>query len=265
VSAFTIAFSLLQIPIGIIGVPLGVVLFPSLARDAAEGDETAYQGLLGRALRAIVIVMLPIAVMSAILRDELVALVFAPSDIDAADAALIAATLLVLLAGLVAHALIAVLARAFYARHDTLTPVAMAIVAVAVNTTLAFALVGSQGLPGIAAAIAVGAWIEALGLLILLHRRFHGWDLRPLASVSARALVAAAIGAAAGIVVRTVLDGTGPGGTGFVATVWLVVQIGLVTASVGVAYAGAALALRIDDLRSIVGLMVAAFRRPRAT
>ena len=59
VSAFTIAFSLLQIPMGVIGVPLGVVLFPSLAKDAAEGDEVAYQGLLGRALRAIVIVMLP--------------------------------------------------------------------------------------------------------------------------------------------------------------------------------------------------------------
>ena len=164
-----------------------------------------------------------------------------------------------------AHALIAVLARAFYARHDTVTPVVMAIVAVAVNTTLAFALVGSQGLPGIAAAIAIGAWVEAIGLLALLHRRLHGWDLRPLASVAVRATLAAIVGAAAGLLVRSALEGVGPDGTGFVATVWLVVRIGLVTAAVGAAYGAAALVLRIDDLRSIVELMVAAFRRPRTT
>src|SRR4029078_8958441 len=51
VTAFTIAFTLLQIPIGVIGVPLGVVLFPSLSRGAAVGDRDAFIGLLNRALR----------------------------------------------------------------------------------------------------------------------------------------------------------------------------------------------------------------------
>ena len=41
VTAFTIAFTLLQIPIGVIGVPLGVVLFPSLSRGAASGDQSS--------------------------------------------------------------------------------------------------------------------------------------------------------------------------------------------------------------------------------
>ena len=66
---------------------------------------------------------------------------WAPSDLE-----LISTTLLWFLTGLAAHALIAVLARAFYARQDTLTPVLAAIGAVAVNTTLAVVLVGPLGL-----------------------------------------------------------------------------------------------------------------------
>ena len=65
------------------------------------------------------------------------------------------------LIGLTAHALIAVLARAFYARQDTVTPVVAAVGAVAINTTLAVILVGPLGLGGLALAIAIAAWVEA--------------------------------------------------------------------------------------------------------
>ena len=61
------------------------------------------------------------------------------------------------------------LARGFYARQDTVTPVLAAVAAVAINCTLAVVLVGPFGLPGIALAIAVAAWIEALALLVILR------------------------------------------------------------------------------------------------
>jgi putative peptidoglycan lipid II flippase len=59
VTSFTIAFTLLQIPIGVIGVPLGVVLFPSLSRGAAVGDRDAFIGLLNRAMRLLAVAMIP--------------------------------------------------------------------------------------------------------------------------------------------------------------------------------------------------------------
>ena len=64
---------------------------------------------------------------------------------DRAVIELTADTLRAFLIGLVAHALIAVLARAFYALHDTRTPVAVAVLAVVINTTLAVALVEPLG------------------------------------------------------------------------------------------------------------------------
>jgi putative peptidoglycan lipid II flippase len=264
VTAFTIAFTLLQIPIGVIGVPLGVVLLPSLSRGAAEGAHAEFVGLLTRAMRLLAFVMFPVAVIAAILREETVALLFGslePSLIE-----LTAATLLAFLVGLVAHSLIAVLARGFYARQDTLTPVAVAVGAVVVTITLATVLVGPYGLPGIALAIASAAWLEAAALIVLLRRREGPLGLAAVAWVGARTALASAIAAAVGIAVRgavgpalapdpATLDRSGIPG--------LIAVIVLVSAAFGATFVVAALALRITELRSIVAIMVDASPRPR--
>ena len=84
VTAFTIAFTLLQIPLGVIGVPLAVVLFPSLSREVASGNHAEFVALLTRALRFLTVVMMPIAVLVAILSVEGVAFLFGRFD-QAAD------------------------------------------------------------------------------------------------------------------------------------------------------------------------------------
>jgi putative peptidoglycan lipid II flippase len=264
VTSFTIAFTLLQIPIGVIGVPLGVVLFPSLSREAAVGNVDEYVGLLTRAMRVIVFVMIPVAALSAILRTETVALLFGAFTADAI--ALTAVTLLAFTIGLVAHSLIAVLARAFYAQQDTLTPVLAAIGAVVVNTTLAIVLVGPLGLPGIALAIATAAWLEAATLLVLLLRRVRDLDLRDVGWVALRTAVATAVATVVSVVVQAWLGGallTDPVTGGLSQIPGLLVTIAVVTTAFGVLFVPLALALRITELRSIVGLVFDALRHPR--
>ncbi len=264
VTAFTIAFTLLQIPIGVIGVPLGVVLFPALSREAATGDRTAFVGLLTRAMRLIAFVMLPIAVVAAVVRVEVVALLF--GSLDAQTILLTADTFLAFLVGLVAHALIAVLARAFYARQDTLTPVIAAVGAVTVNTTLATMLVGPLGLPGIAVAIAIAAWLEAATLLVLLRKRVGRLGLAAVASLAARTAIATTVAAGAAYQVHVIV---GPALApdlavgGLAAWPGLTALIVLVGATFAGMFVAAALALRIGELRSIVEIMVDALRRPR--
>jgi putative peptidoglycan lipid II flippase len=264
VTSFTIAFTLLQIPIGVIGVPLGVVLFPSLSRGAAAGDHEAFVGLLNRAMRLLAVAMIPVAALAGILRVETVALLFGDFEADAIRVT--ADTFLAFLLGAPAHALIAVLARAFYARQDTVTPVVAAIGAVAVNTTLAAALVGPFGLPGMAFAIAVAAWLEAAALLVLLRRREGRLGLAIVGSVAARTLVATGLASLVGGVTRLLLEpallpdpaASGPGGL-----VGLVTIIVIVSSVYGAMFIVFALALRIAELRSIVAIMVDALRRPR--
>jgi putative peptidoglycan lipid II flippase len=262
VTAFTIAFTLLQIPIGVIGVPLGVVLFPSMSQEAAEGNNAAFVGLLTRAMRFLAVVMLPVAVLAAILRVDTVALLFPSFTADVIE--LTAETLLAFLVGLGAHALIAVLARAFYARQDTLTPVLAAVGAVVVNTTLAWLFVGPYGLPGIALAIAIAAWLEAGALLVLLRRREGPLGLAAVAWVFARTAVAAA---AAGVVGGLVHGVVGPvlapdPALGGAAIPGLAAVIVIVSAVFAATFSVVALVLRIDELRSIVAIMVDAIRRP---
>jgi putative peptidoglycan lipid II flippase len=184
VTALTVAFTLLQIPIGVIGVPLGVVLFPSMSREVAGGNLAAFVALLTRALRLLAFVMLPLAAVIALVRVEAIAILFRSFDATAIDQT--ATALLAFLVGLVAHSLIAVLARAFYAQQDTLTPVLAAVLAVVVNTTLAYLLAGSYGLPGIALAIAIAAWLEAGVLATILRIRVHGLHLAVVGWVGLR-------------------------------------------------------------------------------
>ena len=209
VSAYTIAFSLLQIPLGVIGVPLGIVLLPSLAKELAVGRIDHYLEILTRSLRILAFVMLPITALGMVLRVEVVELLLGYGKFDQAAVQLTADTLLLFLLGLTAHSVIAVLTRAFYARQDTRTPTVAAVLAVAINTTLAIALVGSLGLPAIGLSIAAAAWTEALVLLVVLRRREGpALDLAALGAVFAKLLLAAIAGAAVAAVALPILFGT---------------------------------------------------------
>jgi putative peptidoglycan lipid II flippase len=260
VSDFNFAFALLQIPLGIIGVPLGIVVLPSLSREAAIGREDAFASLLTRALRLLIYVMVPIAVVTAVARQPIVESLFGGGSISQSDLDLIALTLVGFVVGLTAHALIAVLARAFYARQDTATPVAAAVVAVVINCTLAVMFVGPLGLPGIALAIAIAAWIEALALMLILRGRLPAFRLAGLGRVGVEAVGASIVAGVASVAVLGAVAnalGSAPG------RLLLLGEVAIVSVAFGLVYAAVSLALRIPELPSIVGVMADLIRRPR--
>jgi putative peptidoglycan lipid II flippase len=259
ITAFNYAFTLLQIPIGLIGVPLGIVVLPSLAQHVALARLDDFAALISRAIRLTLFVMLPVTGISIVLCNEIVGILFGSSKFDTAALNLIAATLLTFLVGLTAHALIAILARAFYARQDTRTPVGAAILAVAINSTLAGVLAGPLGLPGLGLAIAIAAWVETIVLLVLLERSLPELAFRPLLSLGVRSLVVMILGslAAAGVLAGlTLATGTDPGRIGLIIRIAIVGVVWLLTS------AAVALVLRIGELSSIIGLMLDLIRRP---
>jgi putative peptidoglycan lipid II flippase len=258
-SDFNFAFVLLQIPLGVIGVPLGIVVLPTLSRNAAVGHEVSFATLLTRALRLLVYVMVPITAVTIILRQPVVEVLFGSGKISQPNLDLIASTLAFFAVGLTAHALIAVLARGFYARQDTVTPVLAAVAAVAINCSLAIVLVGPYGLQGIALAIAAAAWIEALALVAILHHRLPHFELRGLVRVGIEAVVGSALAGAVTFLGREWLGsvvGTDPG------RIALIGEVMLVSLVFGLVYAAISLVLRIPELPSIVGVMADVLRRP---
>ena len=261
VTAFNVAFTLLQIPIGLIGVPLGVVVLPSLSSDAAVGRLAEFAALMSRAIRLIVFTMVPITAIAVVLRTEVVQLLFGDGNVSADTLRATAATLATFLVGLTAHALIAVLARAFYARQDTRTPVAAAVLAVVVNSTLATILVGPLGLPGLGLAIAAAAWLEAGVLFVLLKRSLRELAVRPILDLAIRSVVVALAGGlvAGGVAAAlTLVVGIDGGRAALVLRILVVGLVWLVTS------AAVAAVLRIGELAAMIGIMLDLVRRPRA-
>jgi putative peptidoglycan lipid II flippase len=259
-TAFNYAFTLLQIPIGVIGVPLGIVVLPSLSRVAALGDMEAFAGLISRSIRLVLYTMVPITGVAIVTRHDVVQVLFGYGKFDAAAIQQTSDTLMTFLYGLTAHSLIAILARAFYARHDTRTPVAAAVLAVVINSTLAGALSGPLGLPGLGLAIAIAAWIEAVLLLLLLRRGLPQLDLGAIASLGLRSLAVAVAGSAAAYGVAAGLGlvaGSDPSRLELIGRLLVVGLVWLLTS------AGASIVLRITELDAIIRLMLDLLRRRR--
>jgi putative peptidoglycan lipid II flippase len=204
--------------------------------------------------------MIAIAALGIVVSGDLVRLLFGVADMDESVLAATAAALGVFLLGLTAHSLITVLARSFYALKDTATPVAAALVAVAANIIIANLLIGPLGLNGLAAAIAISAWLEALVLVILLLRRVPA--IRPgmghVGVVMAKTVLVSFAGALVAYAVDQALVGAWGTDPGFLL---VLVRISLAVAAGGLVIVAGSLALRIDELRAIVGVMTDLVRR----
>ncbi len=244
ITAYTVAFTTLQLPLGLIAVPLGVVLLPSMSRAVAVGAHDEYGSMVERSVHLLAYVMMPITTLMIVLRREIVDLLYAYGRYDAAALALTTETFAVFTLGLVAHALIAVLARAFYAVQDTRTPVAAAILAVVVNVVVSVATVGTLGLAGLALGIAIGAWVETLMLMWRLGQRIPRLALRhELATLG----VYAAGAVVAGLAARVVLGGlqvlAGPDPNKIVMAFQVVVS----SVAGGLVYLGWSIILRLPE------------------
>jgi putative peptidoglycan lipid II flippase len=250
--AYNVAFTVLQIPIGIIGVPLGVVLLPSMSRALATGAVQEYGRLVVRSLRLLLYVMLFLTAVGIVLRTQAVTLLFNYGRFDDRAIQLTADTLLFFLVGLAAHSLIAILARAFYADKDTRTPVFAALLAVVVNVVVSVATFGTLGLAGLALGIAIGAWVEATVLTVLLRRRIAGGGLESLGGALVEFSVGsllAALAAASVVQLSQGLAGPDPG------KVVILGQSAAGFAAAAGVYVVYSWLLRVPELSSSIGIL----------
>ncbi|MCI0346096.1 MAG: murein biosynthesis integral membrane protein MurJ [Chloroflexi bacterium] len=184
ITAYTVAFTLLQLPIGIVANPLGVVALPTMAQVATTGTREELSAIVIRTVRLLAFALLFVAGLGIVLQTEIVRLLFAYGRFDESAVAVAAGALGVFLLGLPAHGMIGMLARAFYARQETRTPVVGAILAVAINIVVAVLTAPALGIQGLALGIALGAWAEASFLIIRLSTDLPGLDpLRELRAV----------------------------------------------------------------------------------
>ncbi len=183
----------MEFPTALLGVALGTVLLPSLARANAERSGDEYSGLLDWGLRLVLLLGLPAALTMVMLSDALVATLFHYGRFSATDVAQTRLAVMAYSAGLIGLLSVKILAPGFYAQQNIRTPVKIAIGVLVVTQLLNLVLVPWLAHAGLALAIGLGACLNALALLVGLRRSGAYRPLTGWLPFAGRLLVALAL------------------------------------------------------------------------
>ncbi|AUY35680.1 MULTISPECIES: murein biosynthesis integral membrane protein MurJ [Pseudomonas] len=185
---------LMELPSGVLGVALGTILLPTLAKTYANQDREEYSRILDWGLRLCFLLVLPCTLALGILAEPLTVALFQYGKFSAFDAAMTQRALVAYSVGLMAIILVKVLAPGFYAQQNIRTPVKIAVFTLVCTQLLNLALVGPLAHAGLALAISLGACLNA-GLLYWklrsqqLFQPQPGWTMFLLKLVLAVALM----------------------------------------------------------------------------
>lgn len=200
VTGVTVAFALMLMPQAAIAQAIAIAALPTLSVQFAQGRLGELRGSLVASLRGVLLLAIPASVGLMLLRQPVVSLLYQRGAFTARSTELVAWALLWYAAGLVGHSVVEVLTRAFYAMHDTKTPVLVGVGAMSLNLVFSlvflamFARLGWPPHGGLALANSLATALEMFGLLLIMRRRLDGLQERNLLlAVGQGALAAAAM------------------------------------------------------------------------
>jgi putative peptidoglycan lipid II flippase len=179
VSQLYYADRLYELPLAIVGIAIGVVLLPDVARQLRAGNHAGVLDSQNRSLEFAMLLTVPAAVALAVVPIPIVKVLFERGAFTAADTANTAAVLAVFALGLPAFVMIKVFSPAYFAREDTKTPMKYATLSLVANTLGSIALfflfrrMGWLPQLGIAVATTLGGWLNAGLLWATLVKRGH--------------------------------------------------------------------------------------------
>ena len=171
VSWLSYADRLLEFPIALLGVAMGIALLPNLSQAWVSGDHQRYCEMLDWGLRAVLLLTVPCVLALLILATPLVAVLFHYGAFTGHDVLQTRLALMGYGVGLLGMVSIKVLAPGFFAKGDVKTPAQIAVLVLLVTQLLNWVLVPWLAHAGLALSIGLGAWVNAGILWWGLRRR----------------------------------------------------------------------------------------------
>ena len=196
IALLSFADRIYQLPLGVIGIAIGVVLLPELSRALRAGDVTEAKSLQNRSIEFGLALTVPAAVALVMIPGAIVAVLFERGAFSAETTVLTAAALAAFAWGLPSFVLIKVFQPAYFAREDMRTPMWFSLASLIINAGLSIALFPKYGHVGIAIATSVAGWATALLLGGTLWWRK---DFRPSPTTLRRCLMVVVSSAVMGI------------------------------------------------------------------
>ncbi|GBC83469.1 putative lipid II flippase MurJ [bacterium HR10] len=182
VSWLNYAFRLMQFPIGVFGVAIGMATLPAVSRAAARGDLAEFRRTLAASVGLVFFLCIPSACGLAVLGEPIIRLIYERGRFTSFDTEQTAAALAFYAIGLAGYAAIKVLAPAFYALNDARTPMRISLISIATNYAFNYLLVRQLGFGhrGLALSTSLVALFNFLALFGLMHRKIGHLEERRL-------------------------------------------------------------------------------------
>ncbi len=199
VTGVTFAFILMLMPQAAIAQSIATAAMPTLAAQYARGKLDEVRSSLAVSLRGVMLLSIPASIGLILLREPIITLLYQRGEFTERSTELVAWALLWYAAGLVGHSVMEVLSRAFYALHDTKTPVIVGVIAMSLNVLFSFAFaavfrqIGWMPHGGLALANSLATVLETVALIVLMRRRLGGLEGRKLLRGAFKGALAASV------------------------------------------------------------------------
>lgn len=199
VTGVVLAFTLMLMPQAAIAQSIAIAAMPTFSAQVALGRWAEMRSSLASSLRGALLLSIPASLGLILLREPIIATLYQRGEFDAHSTDLVAWALLWYASGLVGHALVEILSRAFYSLHDTKTPVFVGVAAMSLNAVFSYLFsylfLGFGWMPhgGLALANSIATALEAAALMFLMRRRLRGLDGKSVFVGAMKGLAAALV------------------------------------------------------------------------
>lgn len=169
IAVFTFGLNIQSFVVSMFGVSISIAMFPVMS-DLAE-DKNKFNAYIIRNTKKIIFFVVPISILTIVLRDQIVALILGAGSFGHRDIYYTAQVLGYCSLSLVFQCLIPVISRAFYALEDTKTPVVISMISLIINIVLAYALSKCMGIVGIAISFTISNILNLILLAISFSKK----------------------------------------------------------------------------------------------
>ncbi len=193
VAIFNLANNLQAVAIGMFGISFGIAAFPYLAESFAKKNEEEFNATFLKAALNILFFVVPISVLLILLRAQVVRVVLGSGQFDWEATRLTAETLGIFSVSIFAQSISPLFSRAFYARHNTITPVLIGLFSLAFNAISSYFLAKAYGDIGLIIGFSMSNILNCILLFLFLRPQLHNFKDSRLFSQTFKIIVASAL------------------------------------------------------------------------
>lgn len=170
VAIFNLADNIQTMPTVVFATSFATAIFPTLSEHISLGKKQEFSNHIWKVIKSILYILIPLSVIIILLRAQIVRLILGSGHFGWEQTVLTADTLALFAISLVAQGMIPILARSFYAMHNTKIPTIVSIISMAISILLAFILTPKMGVLGLALSFSVASFFNAITLYVILRK-----------------------------------------------------------------------------------------------